>query len=218
MPQDSVSRVRMVRRVIRCAGISMAVALVVLPAHATIQEQRERLPPPAECTEPITGRWKSHQYTPRFSDWTIFVLDVRRVEGSEPRLEGTISTHHWEGGPDQEEPGPCRPGQEEWLVSMDAAGTVNAEGRIAFWGVGKWRLDRVVCNHGPGGYNLDHFTGVIDADLQEFQSVNNDGGRAVNEPTLFRRVSCLPPPGQTNPRVVTNPPPFYPQFPQGGCL
>jgi hypothetical protein len=39
-------------------------------------------------------------------------------------------------------------------------------------------------------YRPDHFTGTIDPAIQEFQSVNNDGGRAVNDPMVFRRIAC----------------------------
>ena len=40
------------------------------------------------------------------------------------------------------------------------------------------------------------------------------GGRAVNEPTVFRRVRCLDPP--TAPHVKVAPPPMRPPSP-GGC-
>ena len=33
---------------------------------------------------------------------------------------------------------------------------------------------------GPWGYNLDNFSGEIDPEIQEFQSLNNDGGRDVD--------------------------------------
>jgi hypothetical protein len=195
---------------------ALAVLFYPLVAPASIQEQRERLPPPAEgCTDPVAGVWKSHAYDPRYGDWTIFLLNVRRKEGSETELVGTIVNHSWDASPTDQEPPPCSSGRGEWVVSMDAHGTIDAEGRIFFGGQGQWRLDRVVCNWGPGGYNLDNFTGLIDPALQEFQSVNNDGGRAVNEPTVFRRISCFDP-SEQNPRVVSTPPPFYPST-RGGC-
>jgi hypothetical protein len=40
-------------------------------------------------------------------------------------------------------------------------------------------------------YHPDHFTGTIDPQREEFQSVNNDGGRAVNDPMVFRRIGCV---------------------------
>lgn len=183
-------------------------------APATIEEQRARLPPPAECDDPVQGLWKSHQYDPRYGDWTVFTLNIRRAEGSPGGLVGTITNHSWDAGPAQEEPPPCGRGTQ-WIVSMDARGTASGDGRIAFGGIGGWRLDRVVCERGPGAYNLDNFTGVIDRELNEFQSVNNDGGRAVNEPTVFRRVSCFESPPA--PHVNPVPPPFYPKMDTGGC-
>jgi hypothetical protein len=76
------------------------------------------------------------------------------------------------------------------------------------------RSEHVYCERWAA-YNLDHFTGRIDTELQEFQSVNNDGGRAVNEPKVFRRVRCLEPP--MAPHVAIAPPPFYPTSWQRGC-
>ena len=74
-----------------------------------------------------------------------------------------------------------------------------------------WRLTNVFCGPNPPfpDYNLDQFSGTIDPDLQEFQSVNNDGGVMVNMPTVFRRIQCFdaPPP----PRVAVTPPPFFPK-------
>jgi hypothetical protein len=209
------------RNAIRAAGLVLVVVFLLWPlrAPATIQEQRNRLPPPAECTDPVAGLWKSHQYDPNYRDWTIFELDIHRVDGSETQLTGTIRNHSWDGDPTQQEPPGCRPGYGEWLVSMDARGTVDAQGNIYFGGHGAWRLDQVICNWGPGGYNLDHFTGVIDRALNEFQSVNNDGGRAVNDPTVFRRIRCHNELNNdpVNPNPISTPPPFYPRFSTGGC-
>jgi hypothetical protein len=66
------------------------------------------------------------------------------------------------------------------------------------------------------GYNLDRFSGVIDHEIEEFQSVNNDGGRYVNVPTVFRRVSCDDT-KDIKPRVSVEPPPFYPPKEDRGC-
>ncbi len=106
---------------------------------------------------------------------------------------------------------------------MDAVGRVH-DGAVEFRAVGQWRLDALHCGEWDGGYNLDAFTGPLDLERLEFQSVNNDGGSAVDEPTVFRRVTCLP----TSPaeaeraaRVVVRPPAFYPPEGEGpeptGC-
>jgi len=198
------------------AGAVAATLVVPATAPATAQEQRERLPPPADdCTDPVAGVWKSHQYDPAYGDWTVFMLHIRRVEGSTTELTGRIVNHSWDAGPQDEEPPACSPGRGQWMVSMDARGRVEAGGRLYFGGVGQWRLDRVICNLGPGGYNLDNFSGTLDPELQEFQSVNNDGGRSVNDPTVFRRISCgeAPPAPHVNP----TPPAFYPELDTGGC-
>ena len=57
-------------------------------------------------------------------------------------------------------------------------------------------------------------SGRIDPEIQEFRSVNNDGGPAVNVPQVFRRIRCFPP--QSNPHVTVDPPPFQPPR-TGGC-
>ena len=204
------------RRRATLALLAVSLWLVPIVASATIEEQRARLPPPAECDDdPVAGVWKSHQYDPRYGDWTVFMLRIRRVEGDERRLVGTITNHSWAGTRAQEEPTPCGSFGWQWVVSMDARGSVSEDGRIAFGGVGQWRLDQVICERGPHAYNLDNFTGVIDRELNEFQSVNNDGGRAVNDPTVFRRVSCFESPPA--PHVRPEPPAFYPDMDTGGC-
>ncbi len=190
------------------------------PAPATISEQRARLPPAAECGEdPVTGIWKSHQWDPRYRDWTIFTLRIERVGTSGPDhnlLTGTITNHQWDATGRDEEPPPCSPGRNEWIVSMSARGHVDAELNIFFGGQGQWSLDRIICNGGPGGYNLDNFTGRIEVERNEFQSVNNDGGRAVDSPTVFRRIRCLSNATQA-PNVQPRPPDFYPNHPTAGC-
>ncbi len=203
------------RRVVAVLAILAGVASVTAPTRATIEEQRSRLPPPAECEDPVIGVWKSHKWDPRYADWTIFTLEIRRVPGSANALIGRISNHQWSGTPADEQPAQCQPGAYEWVVSMDAQGTVDTEGRIVFGGIGQWRLDQVLCNEGPWGYNLDNFSGTIDRSINEFQSVNNDGGRAVNDPTVFRRIQCFSP--ESRPHVAVEPPPFFPRPPTSGC-
>jgi hypothetical protein len=44
--------------------------------------------------------------------------------------------------------------------------------------------------------------------------VNNDGGRAINDPTVFRRVRCYEPPAVPHPVVA--PPAFRPPS-RSGC-
>lgn len=176
---------------------------------STVAEQRARLPPPADCKDPIAGVWKSHSYDEVFRDWTIFTLEILRPEPGIDRFTGRITNHSWQAEPHESSPPPCR-GELRYIVSMSAEGTV-VNGRIDFYGIGTWSLDDVPCGHWNMGYNLDHFSGQIDPDLMEFQSVNNDGGRAVNDPVVFRRVACND--GEQLdelPRIEVAPPPFQP--------
>jgi hypothetical protein len=201
------------------AALAAFVVLSAVPRRApagTVAEQRARLPPPAQCEDPVEGMWKSHDYREWRRQWTIFTLEIHRVDGSED-LRGTIRNESWRGDGDQSEPGACV-GELRYEVSMDAVGRVE-HGQIAFGGVGQWRLDAVLCGEFIGGYNLDVFTGPLDADLLEFQAVNNDGGVSVNEPTVFRRVECLKEAKAEDPKVVVRPPAFYPPEDEGkgGC-
>jgi hypothetical protein len=199
------------------AAFVLASWLPGLGRASTVAEQRARLPPPADCKDPVAGLWKSHSYDQVFRDWTVFTLDIYRPEPGKPQLSGRIVNHSWQADPHESEPPPCR-GELRYIVSMNAEGTV-LDGRIDFWGVGTWSLDEVPCGSWNMGYNLDHFSGQIDPDLMEFQSVNNDGGRAVNDPVVFRRVQCHD--GEEvdqEPRIEVAPPPFTPPEEQAqGC-
>jgi len=212
-----------VRPLIGPAMLAAFTLATMMPRHApagTVAEQRARLPPPAQCEDDLVqGIWRSHDYLPQWGEWSVFVLEIRRVDGSD-KLEGTIVGESWDAGPKQSEPGPCE-GAHHRIVSMDAVGSVD-DGVITFGGVGQWRLDKHVCGPTGMGYNLDQFTGKLDTDLMEFQSVNNDGGRMVNLPTVFRRVECLPEHKNSapkRPKVAVTPPSFYPPEDEsrGGC-
>jgi hypothetical protein len=190
-------------------ALLLAIALAPRGAPATVAEQRARLPPPADCQDPVAGVWKSHSWDNAHLDWTIFTLEVKRVEPGGPALVGAITNHTWIGKPEESQPGVCR-NLLRYLVSMDARGTV-VGGEIEFGGIGEWHLDEVLCGDwGSMGYNLDNFSGTIDPELHEFQSVNNDGGRAVNDPTVFRRVACLDGDEPPVPKIAVTAPPFYP--------
>ncbi len=197
-----------------------ALLLWAAPAPGTVAEQRARLPPPAECdTNTVEGVWKSHQYSPRYWEWTEFTLVIRKVPGSETDLIGTITNHSWQAPKSEEQPGPCR-SHLRYIVSMKGKGKFK-DGKIQFGGT-TWKLDKVLCGSSRGfGYNLDNFTGTVDFERQEFQTVNNDGGRAVNEPTVFRRIKCFEKPGPDggdglDPHIEVTPPPIFPQRRAGG--
>lgn len=211
------------RRAVTAAIVGVGAALVLLPslAPATIEEQRTRLPPPATCQDPIEGIWMSHKYEIPGDEWMIFTLEIHRAPGSVVNgppgtvipLIGHIQAHAWLGaGSQASAPPPCSSSISHWTVEMTAEGRV-VDQRVDFWGT-RWAVGNVFCGPRNFGYNLDHFSGVIDPTIQEFQSVNNDGGRAVNDPTVFRRVRCFDPVSPPHPFVA--PPTFQPPH-RSGC-
>jgi hypothetical protein len=102
-------------------------------------------------------------------------------------LRGAIRAHYWRGDAAKPTPPACAPGGREATVLMtDATGRVDGQS-IAF-GATTYTVAAVACGPAPR-YAPDHYSGVVDPALLEFQSVNN-AGPMVNEPTLFRRVSC----------------------------
>jgi len=182
-------------------------------APATVAEQRARLPPAAECESEVAGRWKAIVYSDNTRSWYDYTMEVRHVDGSDSALTGVIHVDTWIGTPEQPEPGPCA--GRRYRGKMAGRGRF-AAGNVQFGG-GEFQLAEVVCGHPSQflGYNPDQFSGRIEKERQEFQSVNNDGGAAVNEPTVFRRVGCFDDEPRENPDV--KPPPFFPERREGGC-
>ncbi len=210
-------RTRPRRRAILALLAAALAAVVLFPGigRATIEEQRARLPPPATCPDGVEGVWLSHTYNPDYQDWYMFTLRIRRKAPGSAELIGEIESHSWDGTPQEAEPPACRAGLNHWTVAMPAQGT-EVNGLVHFWGT-SWHVKESFCGSSPGlgSYNLDHFSGQIDPAIQEFQSVNNDGGRSVNDPTVFRRIGCFEPPPV--PHIQVAPPPFYPSTRTGGC-
>ena len=196
--------------------IALSVGLTLVPGRgqATVAEQRARLPPPAACKDPVAGVWQSHSYNEMYREWGRFTLTVRRVEGSETALEGEIVNESWYGPETESVRGPCL-GRLQYLVSMPAVGSYVGD-TVEFHGT-DWKMEEELCAVTDSfGYNLDRFSGLIDHDIQEFQSVNNDGGRYINVPTVFRRVSCDDQEAP-EPRVSMAPPPLFPPEQERGC-
>jgi len=215
-PERERERSRWPRRLGPALLCALTVALTLVPGRgrATIAEQRARLPPPAACKDPVAGVWQSHAFNEMYQEWGRFTLTIRRVEGSETELEGEILNESWYGSKAESVRGPCV-GRLQYLVSMTAAGSY-ADGEVEFHGT-SWKMEDELCAvDGSFGYNLDRFSGVIDHDIQEFQSVNNDGGRYIDVPTVFRRVSCDDQ-EDIQPRVSMAPPPLYPPEEERGC-
>jgi hypothetical protein len=216
MRQDATTRRR--RRAlfaIVVAAMALLPLVVARPLGATIEEQRARLPPPAACPDLVEGIWMGQKYAERYGEWYVYTLRVRRAAPGSEELTGDIVTHYWTGGPDDTRPPACTPDRIDRSVLQPARGRM-ANGRVAFGGM-SWTPAEAPCGGPapPGTYNTDHFTGQIDTGIQEFQSVNNDGGRAVNDPTVFRRIRCLA--AQDGPRVTVAAPPFLPPRRRAGC-
>lgn len=204
----------------RAVVYGTVLALVLRPAasEGSIAEQRNRLPPPAHCEDPIEGEWKSHQFNDMWKQWVIFRLEIRRKAGSPNELVGSIHNETWQGAKADQEPGACSASVPYRLrVSMPNATGTFSDGEVSFEAT-TWQFDGLVCGKLPAGfgYRPDHFTGKVDPERQEFQSVNNDGGRAVNEPTLFRRIRCFDGPTRKQAGDV-KPPPFVPPERRSGC-
>ena len=191
----------------------LSLTLRASDAPATVAEQRARLPPAAECSHPVEGRWKALVFRQSYMLWHEFILEVRPVEGSATDLTGKIYVDTWVGGAEQSEPGDCK--VERFKGSMDGRGSF-VDGKIVFGG-GAFRLDEVVCgNRTSINYAPDQFSGHFEPERQEFQAVNNDGATAVNEPAVFRRIGCFDDAPVTAKGDVV-PPPFFPAKRESGC-
>lgn len=171
----------------------IGVSLMPRGSSATVEEQRARLPPPAECPDRVEGTWLAMVYMGYQRTWYEYTLQIKRsapadAKGNGP-IEGEMISHFWYGGIKEDKPPPCGIGRRELTVKMPAKGTFDEAGNVAF-NSSTYTIDNIVCGR-AGLYNPDNFTGRIDPKLQEFQSVNNDGGGAVNEPAVFRRIRCL---------------------------
>jgi hypothetical protein len=205
------------RRSVARGAMGATIAAVLLwpgTAPGTIAEQRARLPPAAFCSDPVEGVWQSHDFHAGYQEWALFTLEIRRDPENPEHLTGRLINRSWDGGSDRSEPYACE-GQLDYEVSMEGAGSYR-NGLIDFYGI-NWNLDRIYCGTSRGfAYNLDRFSGQIDPDLMEFQSLNNDGGRYVNVPTVFRRVRCLDdlPPSAA---LDLPPPPLFAERSRWGC-
>jgi len=201
----------------RLPGVAIAAWLVALTCHeseapATIEAQRARLPPPAECTSPMSGKWRALTYNERQTSWYQYTLEVHEDESDPTQLSGMIYIDAWIGDGDSPEPPvPCR---WRYQGKMTGSGTFIA-GQVEFWG-GPFTRTQQVCG-GDVGYNSDHFSGKLEPERQEFQAVNNDGGAAVNEPAVFRRIGCFEQNGRKEPGTDVEPPPFFPKRRKSGC-
>jgi hypothetical protein len=139
------------------------------------------------CSDPILGTWVSvPKFSKYYQDWHVMTLHVQ--PGDEPgAVLGTVSAHVWSGGSQDVVAGPCTENGMNYEVSMPAVGHRGSDGAMRF-DAGPWTLDKTTCTGAEWGYNPDHFTGVVDG--RAIRTLNNDGGRSVNDPFGFERISC----------------------------
>jgi hypothetical protein len=139
------------------------------------------------CSDPLLGTWVSvPKFNTQYQDWHVMTLHVQ--PGDEPgSVMGSVSAHVWSGGSQDVVPGPCSEYGMNYEVSMPAVGHRGTDGALRF-DAGPWTLDKTTCTGASWGYNPDHFSGVVDG--RAIRTVNNDGGRSVNDPFGFERVSC----------------------------
>jgi len=193
------------------AALLAAMTVRFSEAPATVAEQRARLPPAAECESEVAGTWKALVHDPVTGFWYDRILEVREVEGNPKALEGMMYVDAWRGGPELAEPGPC--GEYRYRGKMVGHGSF--EGGVLTFGGGPFELVELICGGPFRGYNPDNFSGRIEKERQEFQSLNNDGGAAVNSPNVFRRIACFDDEPRDNRDVAS--PPFFPQRRSRGC-
>ncbi len=203
-------------RTLRVLALLLLAGFVLTPRGgiATIAEQRARLPPPAHCKDEVAGIWRAHSFWNRQRQWYIFTVRIQRTAEKSNELKGSIRSHYWNGRRDEEQPPQCRSGLFRQIVTMPAKGRIK-NGFVTFGGT-SWTLDKMICGSRHPRYYPDNFSGRIDPKLQEFQSVNNDGGPAVNVPVVFRRIQCLDSNDSNNHQKDVKPPPFVPNK-RGGC-
>src|SRR5512136_229718 len=79
-------RQRRLRPRLLALGMVLAALLFSRAAGATVAEQRARLPPPAECEDPVEGIWRAHQFAVARNEWYIFTLEVHRVKPGSSEL------------------------------------------------------------------------------------------------------------------------------------
>ena len=158
------------------------------PKGDTVEGQRALLPSAVTCKDPVVGRWESLKFNPRLSTWVRFALLVHRGEGG--ALSGSILSHTWYGGEFDRTPPACTPRGFEMSVSMNARGRADLVTHISF-GASRYSITAMQCPTAMADYAPDNFSGMIDTDRQEFQSVNNDGANDIDAPYVFRRTACL---------------------------
>ncbi|MEZ4248897.1 MAG: hypothetical protein R3B99_11720 [Polyangiales bacterium] len=142
------------------------------------------------CADPVVGTWRARRYDEegtgpdRLGHHASFTIRIASHEGE--RLEGAITLRAWSGDASETSPPRCRTGHYDHTVRMRATGSLEGD-RFRMDALDHVRTEHCI-DFGRWSYNLDHFRGRLDGESLDL--VNNDGGREVNAPYRFRRVSC----------------------------
>jgi hypothetical protein len=156
----------------------------------SLSAQRGRLPGGMACDDPASGVWVSTKYLPATSNWYVFTLKIHR---SGRALRGTVLSRFWLGSPWDSSPPQCDQGGIPPLhavVSMAGSGSIDGP-QMVFGGTSITNVQKVCPSwRSVPHYAVDTFTGTLDLERGEFQSVGNDGGRMRDVPLLFRRIAC----------------------------
>jgi hypothetical protein len=200
-----------------CLLAAVAMLTTARRSPATVAEQRARLPPAAECADPVAGTWKAHAFYSHVQEWYVFTLQIRRSAADPSLLEGYILGMGWDAGPSVEQPPACASGIRRYSVREPARGSFR-DGRVVFDAT-SYSFEGEQCG-AIGSYLLDRFSGTLDPARQEFQSVlNADAPEWRDVPTVFRRIHCGEEGAATDPdpRPTPKPPAFAPPRGRGGC-
>jgi len=184
-------------RLASLSALLVAATLVIAKrAPATVAEQRQRLPPPAKCTDPIAGVWMSHDYRADIDRWGIITMELRRVSTTPPELRSRYHHDWWTGAPKESEPPPsCRPGLRHVISESTGEATYKAP-KLEVRGtvLGKHEL---LCGASLPERALGVLTGDVDESIQEFQSTMTS--RFGTYPIVWRRVRCFEDPAGPDP-------------------
>lgn len=193
------------RAVLATMGLAALIASIFAPAiaPATVTEQRQRLPPPAECDDPVEGVWRAHAFRPDRGSWFINTMELRWNE-DRSKLLSKYENHHWSGGPDDSEPPACRAGLYRRKAYSTGEGSY-VGGKLEVRGT-KLGPDESVCGNTKFTRALGTLTGTLDREKNEFRSEMQS--RFGSHPIIWRRIRCL-----EEPKAKLAPPPPPPPVP-----
>lgn len=110
--------------------LALAVGALLFPVLSladVIQEQQARLPPPAQCADPVAGVWMSHAFYPHVSEWYVFTLTIARVPNDASALAGRIHAVFWSGTTQTAALPACGPGVDRRAVLEPARGSYDPD-------------------------------------------------------------------------------------------